>query len=35
MRVVEPDVHAYQASVVAITQGHWLTLSTAQADALG
>jgi len=34
-RLVEPDDHAYQASIVAITQGHWLTLSTAQADALG
>ena len=34
-RLVEPDDHAYQASIVAIAQGHWLTLSTAQADALG
>ena len=34
-RLVEPDDHAYQASIVAITQGHWLTLSTAQAGALG
>jgi hypothetical protein len=34
-RLVEPDDHAYQASIVAITEGHWLTLSTAQADALG
>ena len=34
-RLVEPDDHAYQASIVGITQGHWLTLSTAQADALG
>jgi hypothetical protein len=34
-RLVEPDDHAYQASIVGITQGHWLSLSTAQADALG
>jgi len=34
-RLVEPDDHAYQASIVGITQGHWLTLSTAQANALG
>jgi hypothetical protein len=34
-RLVEPDDHAYQASIVGISQGHWLTLSTAQADALG
>jgi hypothetical protein len=34
-RLVEPDDHAYQASIVGITQGHWLTLSTSQADALG
>jgi hypothetical protein len=34
-RLVEPDDHAYQASIVAITQDHWLTLSTAQANALG
>jgi hypothetical protein len=34
-RLVEPDDHAYQASIIGITQGHWLTLSTAQADALG
>jgi hypothetical protein len=34
-RLVEPDDHAYQASIVGITQGHWLTLSTAQAQALG
>ena len=33
--LVEPDDYAYQASTVGITQGHWLTLSTAQADALG
>ena len=34
-RLVEPDDHAYQASIVGITHGHWLTLSTAQAQALG
>jgi hypothetical protein len=33
--LVEPDDYAYQASTVGITAGHWLTLSTAQADALG
>ena len=32
--LVEPDDHAYQASIVGITQGHLLTLSTAQAAAL-
>ena len=30
-RLVEPDDYAYRASIVAITQGHFLTLSTAQA----
>jgi len=34
-QLVEPDDHAYQASIIAATQGHWLTLSTAQAHALG
>ncbi len=29
-RLVEPDDYAYRASIVAITQGHFLTLSTAQ-----
>jgi hypothetical protein len=33
-QLVEPDDYAYQASIVGITQGHWLTLSTAQADTL-
>ena len=33
-RMVEPDDHAYQASIVGITEGHLLTLSTAQAAAL-
>jgi hypothetical protein len=33
--LVEPDDYAYQASTVGITAGHWLALSTAQADALG
>ena len=33
-RLVEPDDAAYQASIVAITQGHWLSLSAAQANAL-
>src|SRR5271166_6758998 len=33
-RLVEPDDYAYRASVVAITQGHFLTLSTAQAGRL-
>jgi hypothetical protein len=31
---VEPDDVAYQASIVAITEGHFLTLTRAQADAL-
>jgi hypothetical protein len=30
----EPDDGAYRASIVAMTQGHFLTLSTAQAEAL-
>ena len=33
-RLVEPDDYAYRASIVAITQGHFLTLSTSQADRL-
>jgi hypothetical protein len=33
-RLVEPDDYAYRASIVAITQGHVLTLSTAQVDRL-
>src|ERR1700728_3826926 len=33
-RLVEPDDYAYRASIVAMTQGDFLTLSTAQADAL-
>ena len=33
-QLVEPDDYAYRASIVAITQGHFLTLSTAQADRL-
>lgn len=33
-QLVEPDDYAYQASIVGITEGHWLTLSTAQASAL-
>ena len=33
--LVEPDDHAYQASILAITQGHLLTLSTDQVHALG
>jgi hypothetical protein len=32
--LVEPDDHAYQASIVGITQGHLLTLSAAQAAGL-
>ncbi len=32
--LVEPDDHAYQASIIGITDGHLLTLSTAQAQAL-
>jgi hypothetical protein len=34
-QLVEPDDYAYRASIVAITQGHFLTLSTAQMDRLG
>src|ERR1044072_24366 len=30
----EPDDGAYRASIVAMTEGHFLTLSTAQAEAL-
>jgi hypothetical protein len=33
-QLIEPDDFAYQASIVAMTEGHWLTLSTAQAHAL-
>ena len=33
-RLVEPDDYAYRASTVAITQGHFLTLSTAQVTRL-
>jgi hypothetical protein len=33
-RLVEPDDYAYRGSILAITQGHLLTLSTAQARAL-
>jgi hypothetical protein len=33
-RLVEPDDYAYRASIVAVTQGHLLTLSPAQAQAL-
>ena len=33
-RLVEPDDYAYRASIVAITQGHFLTLSPAQVDRL-
>jgi hypothetical protein len=33
-RLVEPDDYAYRASIVAMTQGHFLTLSGAQAQAL-
>ena len=33
-RLVEPDDYAYRASIVALTQGHFLTLSTAQVDRL-
>jgi hypothetical protein len=32
--LVEPDDHAYQASIIGITDGHLLTLSTAQMQAL-
>ena len=33
-QLVEPDDFAYQASIVGITDGHWLTLSSTQAFAL-
>jgi len=33
-QLVEPDDYAYQASIVGITEGHWLTLSSAQAHTL-
>ena len=33
-QLVEPDDYAYRASIVAITDGHYLTLSTAQVRAL-
>src|SRR6266576_6615344 len=33
-QLVEPDDYAYRGSILAITQGHVLTLSTAQARAL-
>jgi len=33
-RLVEPDDYAYRGSIVAATQGHFLTLSTAQVEAL-
>jgi hypothetical protein len=33
-QAAEPDDGAYRASIVAITEGHFLTLSTAQAEAL-
>ena len=33
-QLVEPDDWAYQASIAGMTEGHWLTLSTAQANAL-
>ena len=33
-QVAEPDDGAYHASIVAITEGHFFTLSTAQAEAL-
>src|ERR1700734_2064598 len=33
--LVEPDDYAYRASIVAMTHGHFLTLSTAQILALG
>lgn len=33
-RLVEPDDYAYRASIIAMAQGNFLTLSTAQADAL-
>ena len=33
-QLVEPDDYAYRGSIVAVTQGHVLTLSTAQVRAL-
>ena len=33
-RLVEPDDYAYRASIVAMTEGHFLTLSNAQVHAL-
>jgi hypothetical protein len=33
-RLVEPDDYAYRASIIAMTQGHFLSLSTAQVEAL-
>jgi len=33
-QLVEPDDYAYRASIVALTDGHPLTLSTAQVSAL-
>ena len=33
-RLVEPDDFAYRASIVAMTHGHFLTLSGTQAEAL-
>src|SRR6266550_915195 len=33
-QTAEPDDGAYRASIVAMTEGHFLTLSTAQAEAL-
>ena len=33
-QLVEPDDHAYQASIIAISQGHFLALSTAQVHLL-
>ncbi len=32
--LIEPDDYAYRASIIAITQGHFLTLSTTQVHAL-
>jgi hypothetical protein len=33
-RLIEPDDYAYRASIVAMAQGHFLTLSSAQVNAL-
>ena len=33
-QAAEPDDGAYRASIVAMTEGHFLTLSTAQAETL-